>query len=128
MPNPATVMQVPVPVESIENRIFLIRGQKVILDADLSELYQVPTKVFNQAVKRNLGRFPEDFMFQLTKMNLKDWYCDQIGGRHMLRFYRAWRQCFPQCSRVNGCTDEHTYHSCFVKIESHNPQGIAQKL
>jgi hypothetical protein len=53
-------------VEQIESRIFLIRGQKVMLDADLAELYGVDTKVLNQAVKRNTDRFPEDFMFQLT--------------------------------------------------------------
>jgi hypothetical protein len=53
-------------VEQIESRIFLIRGQKVMLDADLAELYGVGTKVFNQAIKRNADRFPEDFMFQLT--------------------------------------------------------------
>ena len=56
----------PVPVEVIERRIYLVRLQKVMLDADLARLYEVPTKVFNQAVKRNLERFPEDFMFQLT--------------------------------------------------------------
>src|SRR5882672_10224390 len=55
-----------VPVELIERRIYLIRGQKVMLDSELAELYQVPTKVFNQAVSRNRNRFPEDFMFQLT--------------------------------------------------------------
>ena len=55
-----------VPVERIENRIFLIRGQKVMLDKDLAELYGVPTKRLNEQVKRNLRRFPEDFMFQLT--------------------------------------------------------------
>jgi hypothetical protein len=52
--------------EQIERAIFLIRGQKVILDSDLARLYGVPTKVFNQAVKRNKDRFPSDFMFQLT--------------------------------------------------------------
>jgi len=56
-----------IPVEVIERRIFLIRGQKVMLDRDLAERYGVATKVFNQAVRRNLDRFPEDFMFQLTK-------------------------------------------------------------
>ena len=56
----------PVPLELIERRIYVIRGQKVMLDADLAELYQVPTKAFNQAVKRNLDRFPEDFMFRVT--------------------------------------------------------------
>ena len=51
-------------VEQIESRICLIRGQKVMLDADLAELYGVATKVLNQAVKRNTERFPEDFMFR----------------------------------------------------------------
>ncbi|HLE41477.1 MAG TPA: ORF6N domain-containing protein [Nitrospirota bacterium] len=55
-----------VAMEVVEKKIVLIRGQKVILDVDLSELYRVPTKVFNQAVKRNIDRFPKDFMFQLT--------------------------------------------------------------
>ncbi len=55
-----------IPAETIENRIYVIREQKVILDSDLARLYEVETKVFNQAVKRNKDRFPEDFMFQLT--------------------------------------------------------------
>ena len=53
-------------IERIEQAIFLIRGQKVLLDADLAQLYGVETKILNKAVKRNLDRFPEDFMFQLT--------------------------------------------------------------
>jgi hypothetical protein len=53
-------------VEQIESRIFLIRGQKVMLDQDLAELYGVETKRFNEQVRRNSERFPEDFMFQLT--------------------------------------------------------------
>ena len=50
----------------IENKIFLIRGQKVMLDRELAKLYGVSTKALNQAVRRNINRFPEDFMFQLT--------------------------------------------------------------
>jgi hypothetical protein len=53
-------------VEQIESRIFVIRGQKVMLDADLAELYGVETKRLNEQVRRNSERFPEDFMFQLT--------------------------------------------------------------
>lgn len=53
-------------VEQIESRIFIIRGQKVMLDADLAELYGVEIRALNQAVKRNAERFPEDFMLQLT--------------------------------------------------------------
>ena len=56
-----------VSVELIEWRIYLIRGHKVMIDTDLAELYEVPTKRFNEQVRRNLKRFPEDFMFQLTK-------------------------------------------------------------
>ena len=54
------------PTERIERSIFLLRGQKVMVDDDLAELYEIPVKVLNQAVKRNRSRFPEDFMFQLT--------------------------------------------------------------
>ncbi len=56
-----------IPVDRIEKAILLIRRQKVMLDADLAELYGVETKVLVQAVKRNLERFPEDFMFQLSQ-------------------------------------------------------------
>ena len=55
-----------IPIERIERTILLIRGQKVMLDADLAKLYGVPTKRLNEQVKRNRDRFPEDFMFQLT--------------------------------------------------------------
>jgi len=55
-----------VPVEVIEKKILLIRGYKVMLDTDLAILYKVPTKALNQAVKRNIKRFPADFMFELT--------------------------------------------------------------
>ena len=58
------------PKKPIESLILTVRNQKVILDADLAELYGVPTKVFNQAVKRNADRFPEDFCFRLTA---KEW-------------------------------------------------------
>jgi hypothetical protein len=56
-----------VPRERIERSILLIRGQKVMLSTDLAELYQVEPRVLVQAVKRNIARFPEDFMFQLTE-------------------------------------------------------------
>lgn len=55
-----------VPLERIEGRILVIREQKVMIDADLAELYEVPTKRLNEQVKRNATRFPADFMFQLT--------------------------------------------------------------
>ena len=61
------------PDDFIEDTILLIRGNRVILDHDLARLYGVTTKVLNQAVKRNLERFPEDFMFQLTKAESEEW-------------------------------------------------------
>src|SRR5580698_4819007 len=61
-----------IPVESIERKIYLIRGCKVMLDNDLAGLYQVPTKALNQAVRRNLDRFPADFMFQLNADELEN--------------------------------------------------------
>ena len=65
-----SAMKIMKPKKPIETLILNIRNQKVILDADLAELYGVPTKVFNQAVKRNADRFPADFCFQLTA---KEW-------------------------------------------------------
>ncbi len=70
---PAPLAPLPAPAQMIERRIYLIRGKKVMLDSDLAELYQVSTKRLNEAVKRNASRFPEDFMFQLTGEELKNW-------------------------------------------------------
>ncbi len=61
-----------IPAERIERRIPLVRGQKVLLDFQLSELYEVPTKALNQAVKRNLDRFPEDFMLRLSETEIRE--------------------------------------------------------
>jgi len=63
---------------AIETRILVIRGHRVMLDRDLAELYAVPTKVLNQAVKRNIQRFPEDFLFQLTQEEGRDFLRSQI--------------------------------------------------
>lgn len=59
-------------IQSIQNRIYEIRGERIMLDRDLASLYEVETKVLNQAVKRNTKRFPKDFMFQLTKEEFED--------------------------------------------------------
>lgn len=79
-----------IPDEIVMNKIYLIRNQKVMLDSDLAELYQVETKVLNQQVKRNLKRFPEDFMFQLTDIefdNLKSQIVTSSwGGKRKLPF------------------------------------------
>lgn len=63
-------MKALIPLELIEKKILLIRGHKVMLDSDLAELYGVATKVLVQAVKRNLNRFPDDFMFQLNNQEV----------------------------------------------------------
>ena len=57
----------PISVDNLKTKIYEFRGQKVMLDRDLAELYHVETKVLNQAVKRNIKRFPTDFMFQLNQ-------------------------------------------------------------
>jgi len=62
-----------VPAERIAQRIFFIRGEKVMIDADLATLYGVQTRALNQAVKRNRERFPEDFMFQLSAKEFENW-------------------------------------------------------
>jgi len=72
------IKEVSVPIEKITGKIYLIRGQKVMLDRDLAELYQVETKQLKRAVRRNIDRFPADFMFELTKAELENWRC-QFG-------------------------------------------------
>jgi hypothetical protein len=80
----------PVTPEFIERRIHLIHGHKVIMDADLADLYQVETGNLNKAVKRNLERFPADFMFQLTQketLNLRFQFgISSWGGRRYLPY------------------------------------------
>ena len=66
-------MSASIPIERIENVIYLVRSHKVILDRDLAALYGVETKVLKQAVKRNLDRFPADFMFELSKEEFENW-------------------------------------------------------
>jgi ORF6N domain-containing protein len=61
-----------IPIELIASKIYLIRGIKVMLDRDLAELYEVETKRLKEQVRRNIERFPEDFMFELTKDEIKN--------------------------------------------------------
>jgi hypothetical protein len=61
----------PVPAPDIARAILILRGQRVLLDAELAALYDVPTKALNQAVKRNTERFPDDFMFRLTRAEVE---------------------------------------------------------
>lgn len=78
-----------VPIEAIVQKIIFLRGEKVLLDRDLAELYGVQTKALKQAVRRNIKRFPRDFMFELTEEEFKNWRShfvtsksDKIGLRH----------------------------------------------
>ena len=78
-----------IPIERITEKIYLIRGIKVMLDRDLAVLYEVETRTLKQAVRRNIERFPEDFMFELTADELKDWRsqfvtsnAEKMGLRH----------------------------------------------
>lgn len=77
-------------ITNIKSRIYEIRGQKVMIDRDLASLYGVETRQLNQAVKRNISRFPEDFMFQLNKDEFEDWKSQivitnsiKMGLRHL---------------------------------------------
>ncbi len=85
-PRPTTAT--PAPLARIESSILVIRGQKVMIDADLAQLYGVPTKALNQAVKRNAQRFPQDFMFQLTAAEKQEVVtsCDHLAK---LKFSKA---------------------------------------
>ena len=74
-------------VENIQNKISTIRGLQIMVDRDLTRLYDAETKVLNQAVKRNIDRFPCDFMFQLSQEDFNDWRSqfvtsnsDRMGG------------------------------------------------
>jgi hypothetical protein len=93
-----------IPIERLERSILLIRGQKVMLSSDLAELYQVEPRVLVQAVKRNIVRFPEDFMFQLTEeefSNLKSQFViSSWGGLRRARPYAFTEQGVAMLSSV----------------------------
>ncbi|MHC4295038.1 MAG: ORF6N domain-containing protein [Planctomycetota bacterium] len=109
-----------IPLERIQKAILVIRDQKVLLDADLAVFYGVETKALVRAVKRNTERFPEDFMFQLTKTEFETLRC-QIGtsnGRGGRRYApyafteqgvaMLWRSAF-----ADGRADQHRNHARF---------------
>lgn len=86
-------MTTTVTVERITGKIYLIRGQKVMLDRDLAELYGVETRVLNQAVSRNIERFPGDFMFSLTRKEIMG--ISQIVISSEIKFSKSVR-CFTE--------------------------------
>ncbi len=94
-------MSIPTTALRVEQRILVIRGQKVMIDADLAELYGVPTKALNQAVKRNAERFPADFMFQLTADEKADVVtnCDHLAR---LKFSKSLPYAFTEHGAIQA--------------------------
>ena len=97
----STATQV-IPVDFIERKIYLIRGQKVMLDSDLAELYQVATRVLNQAVRRNLDRFLADFMFQLNEEERENWRSQIVTSTH--------EELARKLDEVERTQEEHSEH------------------
>jgi hypothetical protein len=94
-----------IPDEIIINKIYLVRGQKVMIDRDLAELYGVETKRLKEAVKRNIERFPEDFMFEMTKEEFANWRSQFATSKSDMLGLRYAPFCFtnlgvPQLSTV----------------------------
>lgn len=85
-----------IPEEVIINKIYLVRGQKVMLDRDLAKLYAVETKVLKQAVRRNMNRFPDDFMFEMTAQELEDWRSQFVTSKEDRQGLRYAPFCFTE--------------------------------
>jgi len=101
--------------ERIEQSILLIRGQKVVLDTDLAELYGASTKAFNQAIKRNGGRFPPDFMFRLTEKEKREVVtnCDHL---RKLKFSNALPAAFTEHGAIMAGTVLNTPRAITVSV------------
>ena len=110
-----------IPIEKIENKILLIRGMKVMLDRDLAELYGVETRILNQAVKRNKKRFPDDFMFQLTRMEAEYLASEGYLGEIL-------KSQFVTSSHKNSENKEKSLRSQFVILDKHNKRGLNIKF
>ena len=89
-------LQPALPTEAVEHRIYLIRGQRVMPDSHLAELYGINTKNLNKAVRRNLDRFPEDFMFQLTRQEYLSILRFQTGTLGQGRFSKYLPRVFTE--------------------------------
>jgi phage regulator Rha-like protein len=80
----------------IISKIYLVRGQKVMIDRDLAELYGVETKVLKQAVRRNMNRFPPDFLFEMNKKELEDWRSQNVTSKEDRQGLRYAPFCFTE--------------------------------
>jgi hypothetical protein len=103
------------PLERIERVILTLRGRRIILDTDLAELYEVPTKAFNQAVKRNRNRFPLDFVFQLSREEKTEVVtdCDRLSR---LKFSAAPPFAFTEHGAIMAATILHSPRAVEVSI------------
>lgn len=101
MENEMVIHNENLPQLDIESKIIVIRGQQVMIDRDLAELYGVETKVLNQAVKRNIERFPERFMFQLNEYEFSFLRCKNFTSKTETR---GGRQYFPTLSQSREST------------------------
>jgi phage regulator Rha-like protein len=104
-----------IPIGQIEQRILLIRGQRVMLDADLAMLYGVPTRVLNQAVRRNLKRFPRDFMFKLTQPEKNEviTICDHLKN---LKYAKALPNAFTEHGAIMVASVLNTQRAIQVSV------------
>jgi hypothetical protein len=104
-----------IPVGKIENRILLIRGEKIIVDADLAGFYGVPTKRLNEQVKRNANRFPDDFMFQLTKNEKSEVVanCDHLEN---LKYSRSLPYAFSEHGAIMAASVLNTPRAIEVSV------------
>ncbi len=95
-------------IVTIENKIYTIRGMQVMLDKDLAELYQVETKRINEQVKRNIERFDDDFMFQLTKDEFENWKSQNEISNSMKMSLRKLPSVFTElrCVYVGNCIEK----------------------
>jgi hypothetical protein len=104
-----------IPIGQIEERILLIRGQRVMLDADLAMLYGVPTRVLNQAVRRNIKRFPQDFMFKLTQPEKNEviTICDHLKN---LKYAKALPNAFTEHGAIMAASVLNTYRAIQISV------------
>ena len=85
-----------IPDEVLMNKIYVVRDQKVMVDRDLAELYGVATKVLKQAVRRNMPRFPEDFMFEMDKEEFENWRSQNVTSKEDMQGLRYMPFCFTE--------------------------------
>src|ERR1700722_5725133 len=85
-----------IPDEVVMNKIYVVRGQRVMIDRELAELYGVETKVLKQAVRRNISRFPEDFMFEMSIEDFANWRSQNVTSREDRQGLRYAPFCFTE--------------------------------